>query len=49
MFADLSNRRAMMWRAHFLHFHHGSSGRSSSSICVVSCKVQEQRLQTEDL
>lgn len=34
----LSNRRAMMWRAHFLHFHHGSSGRSSSSICIVSCR-----------
>lgn len=46
MFADLSNRRAKMWRAHFLHFHHGSSGRSSSSTCVVSCKVQEQCLHT---
>lgn len=33
-----------MWRAHFLHFHHGSSGRSSSFICSVSCNVQRQRL-----
>lgn len=38
----LSNIRAMMWRAHFLHFHQGSSGRSSSSICIVSCKYKGQ-------
>lgn len=38
-----------MWRAHFLHFHHGSSGRSSSFICAVSCDVQRQRLSLRTL
>lgn len=41
----LSNSRAKMWRAHFLHFHHGSSVRSSSSTCIVSCTDQGQQCQ----
>lgn len=32
-----SNSRVMMRKAHFLHFHHASSGRSSSSTSKVSC------------
>lgn len=35
----LSKSRARMWSAHFLHFHQGSSGLSSSSTWSVSCKA----------
>lgn len=38
-----------MWRAHFLHFHHGSSGRSSSSICIVSCTEQGQQWHSQSM
>lgn len=38
----LSKSRARMWSAHFLHFHQGSSGLSSSSTCRVSCKHPPQ-------
>lgn len=36
-----------MWRAHFLHFHHGSSGRSSSSICIVSCSTDRNQYRSQ--
>lgn len=35
----LSKSRARMWSAHFLHFHQGSSGLSSSSTWRASCKA----------
>lgn len=38
-----SNSLVMMRNAHFLHFHHASSGRSSSSTSSVSWNAQAQR------